>query len=306
MFMNSKSQKKKKGFHFKNERTGSTIIICTVLVFFMIAVMMNLTPVISLVMAALSAAACAEVIKAVGSRSKLLIGLAVAADMGYVLSVGFAAETKNIGVWLSLYAIILLSLTVFDHKKITFIHAMTAFFSSAALSYAFSCLIRLNGIYLLSNQFIHYDGIYLVALGFACAWLTDSFAYLVGKRFGKHKMCPEISPKKTIEGAVGGVVVAALLNVFILFCFDLIGMHFWQQQVFGDSSMKYLYIIPISVVLSCVSMVGDLAASVLKRNVGIKDFSNILPGHGGIMDRFDSWSFVFPVLYAIVRLFFVK
>ena len=141
--------------------------------------------------------------------------------------------------------------------------------------------------------------IFLVMLG-ACG--TDSFAYFVGVLTGKHKLCPKISPKKTIEGAVGGVVIAAAFNVLILYLFTVGCKNLYDYSLFGDSAMKFLYIIPISIILSLVSMVGDLAASVLKRNFGIKDYSQLLPGHGGIMDRFDSCMFVLPALYGIIRL----
>ncbi|MBR5438141.1 MAG: phosphatidate cytidylyltransferase, partial [Clostridia bacterium] len=87
-----------------------------------------------------------------------------------------------------------------------------------------------------------------------------------------------------------------------LYLFTIGCKNLYDYTLFGESAMKYVYIIPISVVLSLVSMVGDLSASVLKRNFGIKDYSQLLPGHGGIMDRFDSCTFVLPVLYGIVSL----
>ena len=170
------------------------------------------------------------------------------------------------------------------------------------MPYAFSCFARLNNIGDWFEGYTHQEGIYFVGLGFACSWLTDSFAYLVGRKFGKHKMAPVISPKKSIEGAVGGVVIAAAFNVLILYLFTVGCKNLYDYSLFGDSAMKYLYIIPISIILSLVSMVGDLAASVLKRNFGIKDYSQLLPGHGGIMDRFDSCMFVLPALYGIIRL----
>ena len=141
-------------------------------------------------------------------------------------------------------------------------------------------------------------------LAFSCSWLTDSFAFLVGRKFGKHKMTPNISPKKSFEGAIFGTLITAAVNVLLLFCYSFGTSKLGYHAFFGESAMKYLYIVPISCVLSVVSMFGDLAASVLKRNVGIKDYSNLLPGHGGIMDRFDSTMFVLPVLYGIYALIY--
>ena len=115
-------------------------------------------------------------------------------------------------------------------------------------------------------------------------------------------MAPVISPKKSIEGAIGGVVFTAVMNVIIFYLFTIGCRNLYDYSFMGDNAMNYLYIIPISMVGSVISMMGDLAASVIKRNFGIKDYSQLLPGHGGIMDRFDSCTFVLPVLYGIVAL----
>ena len=130
-------------------------------------------------------------------------------------------------------------------------------------------------------------GLYRLVLVFIAAWITDTMAYLVGSLIGKHKLIPEISPKKTVEGSVGGVV-GALLG-FLLFGLIL------------DLSVEGLYVNYIALaifalILSVVSQIGDLIASLIKREHGVKDYSNLLPGHGGIMDRFDSILAVSTVL----------
>ena len=106
---------------------------------------------------------------------------------------------------------------------------------------------------------------------------------------------PVISPKKTIEGAIGGVIGTAVINVILFFVF----------RSFFDLSKGITLpaIIIFSVCLSVISIFGDLAASTIKRHHGIKDFGNLLPGHGGVMDRFDSSCFVFPVLYSLILVF---
>lgn len=298
------NQTKQKKKIFKGERTASTIKICIGLVIFLMTVIYDMVPVMTVVLAAIAATATFEVVRAVGNKSKLIYTVSCAVSLFSVLAVGFKIPLPSVSVLYSFYALIILSLAVFDNKNITFIHAVTAFFASMALPYAFSCFIRLNNIYEIVEGYTHYEGIYFVGLGFACSWITDSFAYLVGRKFGKHKMAPVISPKKSIEGAIGGVIVTAFANVVILGAFDLVGRHFFDYVIFGESLMKYVYIIPISMILSVVSMMGDLNASVLKRNFGIKDYSQLLPGHGGIMDRFDSCTFVVPVLYGIISLIF--
>ncbi len=122
--------------------------------------------------------------------------------------------------------------------------------------------------------------VYIIAFG------TDTFAYFTGVFFGKHKLCPHVSPKKTIEGAVGGIAGCTILTVIY---FNVLGIN------------NYLYIIIFSIFVSAFSMVGDLLASKIKREHGVKDFGNFLPGHGGILDRFDSLLFVAPVVYYFVN-----
>ena len=126
---------------------------------------------------------------------------------------------------------------------------------------------------------------------FICAWGTDVFAYLIGKRFGKHKFS-QISPNKSIEGCIAGTIGAVVLSIiYAIICNTYLGMNF-----------NYLYIIIISVVLSLVGQLGDLAESSIKRYTGIKDFSNLIPGHGGMLDRIDSVIFIAPFAYFLLML----
>lgn len=134
------------------------------------------------------------------------------------------------------------------------------------------------------------NGILFVWLIFIGAWGSDTCAYCVGKLFGKHKMPSELSPNKTIEGCAGGVVGAALIGfLFALVFFDN-RSYWWQFAVIGGVS-------------SVISQIGDLAASAIKRNHGIKDYGQLIPGHGGILDRFDSIIFIAPIVYYFVIFF---
>lgn len=131
-------------------------------------------------------------------------------------------------------------------------------------------------------------GAYIVWLIFLCSWGCDTCAYCVGVLIGKHKMAPKLSPKKSVEGAVGGVLGAALLTVIYGFVF--------QNQM--KISTEYIFVLAgISAVGALISMVGDLAASAIKRNYDIKDYGKLIPGHGGILDRFDSVIFTAPIIY---------
>lgn len=138
-------------------------------------------------------------------------------------------------------------------------------------------------------------GIYLVWLVFLCSWGSDTCAYCVGVLFGKHKMTPKLSPKKSIEGAIGGVVGASLL-------FGLYNYFIIDQIPFNLDGCLALSINPVAAIClgaigALVSMIGDLAASAIKRDYEIKDYGKLIPGHGGIMDRFDSVIIVAPIIF---------
>ena len=132
------------------------------------------------------------------------------------------------------------------------------------------------------------NGAYIVWLIFLCSWGCDTCAYCVGVLLGKHKMAPILSPKKSVEGAIGGVCGAFLLTLLYSFIF---------RAQMGVSLKEMLILGLISAVGGLISMVGDLAASAIKRNYEIKDYGTLIPGHGGILDRFDSVIITAPIIY---------
>ncbi len=137
-------------------------------------------------------------------------------------------------------------------------------------------------------------GAYIVWLVFLCSWGCDTCAYCVGVLFGKHKMSPKLSPKKSVEGAVGGVVGSVLLTF----------LYVWIFRSAMDVTLNEAVILSaISGVGALISMVGDLTASAIKRNYEIKDYGNLIPGHGGILDRFDSVIFTAPIIYYLAVYF---
>lgn len=137
-------------------------------------------------------------------------------------------------------------------------------------------------------------GLYLTFLIFLCSWGCDTCAYCVGKLIGRHKMSPKLSPKKSVEGAAGGIVGAALLTA--LYCFIFRGaMDITAQEI--------LILSLISAAGGLISMVGDLTASAIKRNYDIKDYGHLIPGHGGILDRFDSMIITAPIIYYLAFYF---
>lgn len=137
------------------------------------------------------------------------------------------------------------------------------------------------------------NGSYVFGLVFVAAWVCDSFAYFTGRFFGKHKLAPHLSPKKTIEGSIGGIIFA------ILGCM-LYGLII--EKAF-EVDANYIALAIIGLILSIISQIGDLWASLIKREYGVKDYSQMMPGHGGIMDRFDSIIAISTILMAISMVF---
>ena len=137
------------------------------------------------------------------------------------------------------------------------------------------------------------NGVYVFGLVFIAAWMCDIFAYFTGRLFGKHKLAPHLSPKKTVEGSIGGILFA------ILGCM-LYGLIVSKST---QLNANYLVLALLGLVLSIISQIGDLWASLIKREHGIKDYSRMLPGHGGVMDRFDSILAISTVLMAVCMVF---
>ncbi len=172
------------------------------------------------------------------------------------------------------------------YQKFFYITACTLLVSNSM-----SCLIVLNDM-----DSVH--GLMYLVMGLCGAWLADSGAYFAGTFFGRHKLCSEVSPKKTVEGFAGGIAVTGLLFVLINFVYSKILPHVTEYTV----SVNYLEVFFLGAALAVVGTIGDLSASVLKRQCEIKDYGNIMPGHGGAMDRFDSVLFVAPCFLAFVSL----
>ena len=133
-------------------------------------------------------------------------------------------------------------------------------------------------------------GRFLVVAPFVMAFMPDTGAYLIGCAFGKHKLCPLISPKKTVEGMIGGILVAmAGLVAYML-----------VLNIFFDFKVNYVYALIYGLIGSLGGVFGDLCFSAIKRQAGIKDYSNLIPGHGGMLDRFDSMIVVAPLVEALL------
>lgn len=180
---------------------------------------------------------------------------------------GFAIVAFMFG---AAYIIYLFSLVVWSHGKLAFAEAMSLFITCVYIIAAISCIVYVRDY----GDF----GKYFYLLVFLGAWITDTFAYFTGYLFGKHKLIEDVSPKKTIEGSIGGIVFCVLS--FLLFGFVV--------EKLGEFNANYIFLAVSGVIVSVISQIGDLIMSVIKRHYGVKDYGWILPGHGGMLDRFDS------------------
>lgn len=238
------------------------------------------TMVLDIVVTAISVIAVYEMINAVG-LSKNRPFTAVCAGFAAFFSTAYYQSFSSVGGYVEfVFALIVLIFVLSHNKEIRMTDAAFAFFFTLMLPKAFSTLLMFRNY----GEPVSY---FLILSSLAVAWLNDTCAYFSGYFFGKRKLCPEISPKKTVEGAIGGVFG----DVIICCLFALI---FGKVTGCGINWMSFVVFLPIGAALA---IVGDLCASVIKRQFDIKDYGNIMPGHGGIMDRFDSWIFVAPVLY---------
>ena len=152
----------------------------------------------------------------------------------------------------------------------------------------FYVTVMMSYFYLIRE--LKYGGAFIV-LVFVCSWINDTCAYCVGVKLGKHKMTPKLSPKKSIEGLVGGIAGAAMVGA-------VYGI-FFNSNVYELNNAPLVFSI-IGMLGAMVAVIGDLTASAIKRNNEIKDYGRLIPGHGGILDRFDSIIFVAPIIYYLI------
>lgn len=183
------------------------------------------------------------------------------------------------------YTAVMLSMMIFCHKKISFREFAYIYSMTVIITVSLSTVIQMK------NMDMAHPAFYFV-ITLALPWLADAGAYFAGVLLGKHKLCPEISPKKTIEGAVGGTIVCVLATCGIGWIF--------AEVIYKSIQVNYINLAVLSFIGSLLSILGDLSFSVVKRTFEIKDYGNLIPGHGGVLDRFDSVIFVSPFLYIMM------
>ena len=187
-------------------------------------------------------------------------------------------------IGLLLYTLILFAEMMMDHVKVRIEMIALCYVAGAVVPFLLSSLIRILGMT---------TGRYVILIPFAIAFLSDGGAYFAGLKFGKHKLAPVVSPNKTIEGALGGLVAAMLGMVIYALILDI---------AFPQFRVNYGIAILYGLVGSLAGVFGDLCFSIIKRQTGIKDYGNLIPGHGGVLDRFDSMMMVAPLVESLLLL----
>ena len=238
------------------------------------------TAVLDIAVAVLSVMAVYEMINAAGLSENKIFAAACAGFAAFFSTAHYQTLASISGFVEFGFAVVVLLFVMNNHEKIKITDAAYAFLFTLVIPKAFSTILLFRNY----GEPVSY---FLVLMGLAVAWLNDTCAYFSGYFFGKRKLCPEISPKKTVEGAIGGVFGSVILCSLLAFIFSV-------ATNYVINWVSFVIFLPVGAVLA---IFGDLCASAIKRQFGIKDYGSIMPGHGGVMDRFDSWLFVAPALY---------
>lgn len=261
------------------ERVFSAILlvaILAVLIFFS-----HIPFVLPIAVAILAAASVYEVLiatKYVESKALMAISLLFAVLIPFIPD--FTRSAFTVGLFL--YAAVLFLTLLATHRTFQLEHLSVIFFLSVIIPYFFSTLIYAREME---------NGFWNLLFIFVCSWCSDTGGYIFGRLFGRRKLCPNISPKKTVEGFVGGIFAGVVICLILSYAVDLF---------FVKVHVNYLNVVLYAIVGSLCAVLGDLSASMVKRSFGVKDFGKLIPGHGGIMDRFDSVLFVSPMVYSLL------
>ena len=266
-------------------------------VFGITMVALQFTPVYVIALAFFTFLANYELLHATGVRNKAIIAVTSvpSAAMPFALSYDLTrfSPIPMVAVFL-IYVFILLILMLAMYEQTRFEHISMALVSSLLVPYVMSLLIKIRDFYPDAPRSTRG---FMMLFTLICAWISDTMAYFVGSKFGRHKMAPKISPKKSWEGAVGGVLGTIVVNLIIYGVYIVLYRLGWINRLLFP-----LWLVPIlSALLSAIGMLGDLSASVIKRNYGIKDYGTVMgEGNGGVMDRFDSAIFVIGAMYVLL------
>lgn len=276
-----------------------TGVICALIVIMLLVFTgLGYLGVMSIPMGIISAIAAYEIMRVSKCRNKILtaVSMIVAAVVPAYVDFGiqqYLPVPLSAIIIVYVIALLLIMLKFYDTTK--FENVAMALFASLAIPGSFSTLFKVRDLCVDYPQYFQRSHcVFLILCAMYCAWMSDTWAYFVGSKLGKHKLAPKISPKKSVEGAIGGVVGTVLFCVVTYFVCD--------KTCFRNDTLNVWMILGGSVILAVLGMCGDLSASVIKRNFGEKDFGNLFPGHGGVLDRMDSFLVTMPALYVMIEI----
>ena len=244
------------------------------------------TIVLNIAIAAIAVMAVCEFFQATkisSNKAVAAVGCFVAATIPFIPR---EKEMDLLPIVLLPYIAILFCILLKSHSTTRVEQIAMAFMVSLGIPLALSSAVYFRDTY---GETI---GLFYLILALGAAWFSDTGAYFVGCAIGKHKMAPVISPKKTWEGLAGGITTCVI-------CMMLVGKAF--ELAVPTAEINYILLLALAPLASVISVIGDLSFSLVKRQFGIKDFGNIMPGHGGVLDRFDSVIFAAPLIWGIVQ-----
>ncbi len=253
---------------------------------------------LSIIAAVFSAIAAYEVMRVSKCKNKVLTGFSCAVSVIVPFYIAFdigAILPVSTGVLIAAYVIAMLLIMLKWYDITRFEHVTLAIFGSLAVPSSIMTIYKVDELCSAHPELFQRSQIVFILLcTMFAAWLCDTFAYFFGSKFGKRKLAPKISPKKSVEGAIGGVAGATVCSIIAYIVCEIF--------FFTNDTIKIWMVIPAVIFLCVIGMCGDLSASVIKRNFGEKDFGNLFPGHGGVLDRIDSFLFTMPALYILLSI----
>ena len=256
-----------------------------------------------LVLSAVCLIAIHEVFSAMGFGKKQWYLYAAAVPLTLLVMLSTSQLVRGLLLPAAFLTVLFYNVCQIAHVKTLDFGKLTGFiYFSGVITFCFYSLIHLKRMLPFAEY--RYDAIYFILLILCFAWGGDTCAYFAGRAFGKHKLCPVVSPKKTVEGAIGGVLGTMVFGVIITLVYSVAAnrMEAFTRSNIGVS--MYVIIALLGCVAAVLGIYGDLFASVVKRQCGIKDYGTIFPGHGGILDRFDSVMFIAPFVTMVITAVF--
>lgn len=255
-----------------------------------------------LVLSAVCLIAIHEVFSAMGFGKKQWYLYAVAVPFTLLVMLTTSDAARALVLPVSFLVLLVLNICQITHVQTLDFGKLAGYvYFSGVIIFCFYSLIHLKRM--LPFEQYHYDAVYFILLTLCFAWGGDTAAYFAGRAFGKHRLAPVVSPHKTVEGAVGGGLGSILAGILLTCVYAALssGYHVISVQM---RTTHYEVLLLMGAIASVLGILGDLFASAVKRQAGIKDYGTIFPGHGGILDRFDSVMFIAPFVAIVVRYFF--